>query len=335
MPFDLGASAGNVAQGDVGAMPGRRRGRLQPIGSCCTRRLNVGTPPSGPSHRLVLPLDVKAAAGLGRLFSTIGTGDFLHALWESFRVALDFDAGGGMTLFTDQPPHKGFFVYSEALRGHLNEDGYFQGPYALDPVYRHFIDGCPSDLYRLADLAPDDFQVSDYYRAFYQRNQVVDSLELIWRIDQRSASLLYFEREAGSPLFSAPEILAARHWLPVAFAALERHHALAVPDRGSEVDQLLHAKVQVTLDHFGASILTPREREVLGYMLNGYSVMRTAEKLSMAEGTVKIHRNSIHRKLEINSQSELFSLFIRCIPFSRPDHPEDPLLRYHAPRLPR
>ncbi len=290
--------------------------------------------PPAPTHRLALPLDSQGAAALARVFHSLGSADFLRALWDSFRVALDFDAGGAMTLFTDQPPQKGFFVYSRDKRGAVNEDGYFLGPYALDPVYRHFVSGCASDLYRLVNLAPDDFLNSEYYRSFYARNRVVDSLELIWRIDNRSASLLYFEREAGSPLFTGLEIESARQWLPVAFAALARHHELARPDPGTHVDQVLHAKVQVTLQHFGASMLTPREREVLGYMLNGYSVTRTAEKLSMAEGTVKIHRNSIHRKLEISSQAELFSLFVRCIPFARPDKPEDPLLRYHAPARP-
>lgn len=284
------------------------------------------------SPRLSLPLDAAGSAALAAVIRSLGTPDFLRALWESFRVSLDFDAGGAMSLFTDQPPHKGFIVYSREKRAVANEDGYFLGPYALDPVYRHFVDGCGSDLYRLADLAPDDFQNSEYYNSFYAPNRVVDSLELIWRIDERSASLLYFEREAGSPLFSPMEIQSARHWLPVAFAALARHHAMVKPDPKDALDQVLHHKVQITLQHFGASILTPRERDVLGYMLNGYSVTRTADKLSMAEGTVKIHRNSIHRKLEISSQAELFSLFVRCIPYARPEQPDDPLVRYQAPQ---
>lgn len=288
-----------------------------------------------PTPRLSLPLDAQGAATVARLIGALGTTGFARALWDSFRLALDFDAGGVMSFFTDRPPQKGFIVYTREKRAVSNEDGYFLGPYALDPVYRHFANGCPSDLYRLADLAPDDFQNSQYYNTFYAPNRIVDSLELIWRLDERSATLLYFEREAGSPLFSPLEIHAARHWLPVAFAALERHHALVKPDPQDAVDQVLHRKVQITLERFGSSVLTPREHEVLGYMLNGYSVTRTAEKLSMAEGTVKIHRNNIHRKLEIGSQAELFSLFVRCIPYARPEQPDDPLVRYQAPQAQR
>lgn len=308
------------------------RGRLRLLASSIKPQLTMTQAAPPPSHRLSLPLDGAGSAALAEVFKSLGTPGFLRALWESFRVALDFDAGGAMSLFTDQPPHKGFIVYSREKRVAVNEDRYFLGPYALDPVYRHFLAGCQSDLYRLADIAPEDFQSSEYYSTFYAGNRVVDSLELIFRIDERSATLLYFEREAGSPLFSPMEILSARHWLPIAYAALARHHTLVKPDPKDALDQILHHKVQITLQHFGASVLTPREREVLGYMLNGYSVTRTAEKLSMAEGTVKIHRNSIHRKLEIGSQAELFSLFVRCIPYAQPERPDDPLVRYQAPQ---
>jgi hypothetical protein len=46
------------------------------------------------------------------------------------------------------------------------------------------------------------------------------------------------------------------------------------------------------------------------------------------EGTIKIQRKSIHRKLEIVSQAELFALFIRCIPYAEPGKQRDPLEAY-------
>ncbi|HAT43389.1 MAG TPA: hypothetical protein DCS87_16900, partial [Rheinheimera sp.] len=54
----------------------------------------------------------------------------------------------------------------------------------------------------------------------------------------------------------------------------------------------------------------------------------TAEKLQTSEGTVKIHRKNIYRKLDIGSQAELFSLFINCIPFAQPGVGDDPLALY-------
>ena len=78
------------------------------------------------------------------------------------------------------------------------------------------------------------------------------------------------------------------------------------------------------------SLLTQREREVLFYMLSGYSSALTAERLQTTEGTIKIHRKNIHRKLDIGSQAELFSLFIKCIPFASPEAPADPLQAYQS-----
>jgi len=86
--------------------------------------------------------------------------------------------------------------------------------------------------------------------------------------------------------------------------------------------------------HSISARLTPRERDVLWYLLRGYSSALTAEKLQTSDGTVKIHRKNIYRKLEIGSQAELFSLFINCIPFARPGLPEDPLHSYQQAQEP-
>jgi hypothetical protein len=56
----------------------------------------------------------------------------------------------------------------------------------------------------------------------------------------------------------------------------------------------------------------------------------TAEKLAVAEGTVKNHRKAIHRKLDVGSQAELFALFLQCIPYAQPGNTVDPLLAYQS-----
>jgi hypothetical protein len=67
---------------------------------------------------------------------------------------------------------------------------------------------------------------------------------------------------------------------------------------------------------------------VLFHVLSGYSAALTAERLRTTEGTIKIHRKNIYRKLDIGSQAELFSPFIRCIPFASDDDNADPLETY-------
>ena len=84
------------------------------------------------------------------------------------------------------------------------------------------------------------------------------------------------------------------------------------------------------MDNFASSLLTQRERQVLFYMISGYSSALTAQRLNTSEGTIKIHRKNIHKKLDIGSQAELFSLFINCIAFATPEGSADPLISYQS-----
>jgi DNA-binding CsgD family transcriptional regulator len=77
-------------------------------------------------------------------------------------------------------------------------------------------------------------------------------------------------------------------------------------------------------------LLTERERQILFHMLGGYSSALTASRLGVAEGTVKNHRKAVHRKLDVGSQAELFSLFINCIPYASADGDIDPLSIYQS-----
>ncbi len=45
-------------------------------------------------------------------------------------------------------------------------------------------------------------------------------------------------------------------------------------------------------------------------MLQGHSAKSTAELLEISPGTVNVHKSKIYEKLDISSNSELFSLFI-------------------------
>jgi DNA-binding NarL/FixJ family response regulator len=52
--------------------------------------------------------------------------------------------------------------------------------------------------------------------------------------------------------------------------------------------------------------LTPREIEILQFMAQGLTSTQIAEKLCIAEHTVRTHRKNIHKKTGMGSASELF-----------------------------
>ncbi len=56
------------------------------------------------------------------------------------------------------------------------------------------------------------------------------------------------------------------------------------------------------------SALTPREKEVLEYLISDYTNRYIAEKLKISENTLKKHAKSIYEKLKISSKKELKKL---------------------------
>ncbi|WP_205192310.1 response regulator transcription factor, partial [Burkholderia sp. LMG 13014] len=52
--------------------------------------------------------------------------------------------------------------------------------------------------------------------------------------------------------------------------------------------------------------------DVIRLILSGRSNKEVANKLAISAETVKVHRRNIYGKLAINSQSELFSLFLNA-----------------------
>jgi len=56
--------------------------------------------------------------------------------------------------------------------------------------------------------------------------------------------------------------------------------------------------------------LSDREKEILGYMLQGYTLPQVAERLFISLNTVKTHSSNIYRKLEVNTRQELFLRYL-------------------------
>ena len=273
------------------------------------------------------PLSPGLPEALGRAVASIGRPSFHDDLLDLLGLVCPMDAGGAMVFYRDQRPLQLVHRFDPSER-RLPQDFYLSGPYALDPIYHLFLGGAPSGIYWLRAFAPDDFFESEFYRMFYSQIGLSDDIFVMNRLDGSTALVYFLERSIRNPIFSASDVSALDLLLPLALAASDKHFTLAAPDGPRQGTDLAHRKVRSTVENFGRSLLTQREREVLFYMLQGYSAGMTAQRLSTSEGTIKIHRKNIHRKLDIGSQAELFSLFINCIPFASPDDPSDPLEAY-------
>lgn len=80
-------------------------------------------------------------------------------------------------------------------------------------------------------------------------------------------------------------------------------------ERAIEKDTYARAKYDVTLDiRKRIEQLTPRETEILSYVITGMLNKQIALKLGIAEKTVKVHRGRIMEKLRVDSVAELVRL---------------------------
>jgi len=279
--------------------------------------------------QLCLPLNAALVSALAKMTESIASADWFDTVLDLLGTVCALDSGGVMVFHRHQRPRRIVHRFNPLERS-LPEDAFLSGPYALDPNYQLFLQGCPTGVYWLRDIAPDDFYNTEYYRVFYSQIGLSDSIDLLWRINADTALNIFIERSISRPKFGAADILAINALAPLIFAATAKHHELTVAASGREIDKLTHRKVQSTIENFASSLLTERERQVLFYMISGYSSALTAQRLKTSEGTIKIHRKNIHRKLDIGSQAELFSLFINCIPFATPDGASDPLHTYQS-----
>jgi DNA-binding CsgD family transcriptional regulator len=280
------------------------------------------------SH-LCLPLDARLVSALAKMTESIASTDWFDAVLNLLGTVCSIDSGGVMVYHRQQRPRRILHRFNPQERA-LPEDAYLSGPYVLCPNYQLFAQGCPSGLYWLRDIAPDDFYESEFYRVFYSQIGLSDSIDLLWRINDDTALNIFMERSIHHSKFQLEDVVAIRLLLPLIFASSAKHHELTAAVSRRDSDNLTHRKVQSTIENFASSLLTQRERQVLFYMISGYSSALTAQRLKTTEGTIKIHRKNIHRKLDIGSQAELFSLFINCIPFALPEGTGDPLETYQS-----
>lgn len=278
---------------------------------------------------LCLPLHAELAFRLAKMTETIGSADWFDAVLNLLGSVCAIDSGGVMVYHREQRPRRILHRFNPRERT-LPEDAYSSGPYALDPNYQLFTNGCASGVYWLHEIAPDDFYESEYYRVFYSQIGVSDSIDLIWRINDDSALNISIERSILNSKFQLEDMVAIKLMMPIIFAAAGKHHELTATASRSDTDDVTHRKVKSSIENFASSLLTRRERQVLFYMISGYSSALTAQRLETSEGTIKNHRKKIYRKLDIGSQAELFSLFINCIPFATPDDAIDPLDAYQS-----
>lgn len=227
-------------------------------------------------------------------------------LIESLEQLAHFDT---CLVATYKRQYKPIIVHtSYELDSQIHIRNFIDKGYLLDPLYNAIEQGVPSGIYRLRDLAPDSFEQTEQFMICYSNFDLNDEIIYLARLDEEVSFTVSLGRTSKLGGISRAELNRLKAVQPVIQAMCQQFWQ-------AQSAQFVHSEQsQGSLEHaintFGSNILTPREKQITGLVLQGYSSKAVALQLEISVGTIKVHRKSIYLKLGISSQSELFSLFI-------------------------
>jgi hypothetical protein len=154
---------------------------------------------------------------------------------------------------------------------HVRE--YEIGPYLLDPFYKATANGIASGIHKLADLAPDQFYKSEYYKSYYVQTGPVDEIAFFISGKDGWVVVTSLMRAPSKPSFSAHDLRTLRTVEPLIRRIAETHwrsdERLKTASQVEDAKEVLRRTVQDALDARGMPPLTPRELQVVGLVLEG------------------------------------------------------------------
>jgi DNA-binding CsgD family transcriptional regulator len=267
---------------------------------------------------------------ISRAIAALGTERFFPALIAAIGGQVKVDYPQVWLYHQDLPPRVLYHEIPEAaIQSQI--DSYLEGPFREDPFYQTSMDRPRSRIYRLSRITAGKLKQSDYYRDYYSDTGTVD--EAIYLSKLRSGNVINISmmRLPRNGQFTEDEY--ERLYLladPVAelLKSHSEHDDFAVTHL---IQPGINHQIDLAFNTFGASLLSPREKDVLELMLRGYGTDVSGQRLNIALETVRRHRKSIYRKLDVSSQTDLFSLFINSLSCLGEAAGADPLTIYMGP----
>ncbi|RVU29609.1 LuxR C-terminal-related transcriptional regulator [Neptunomonas marina] len=185
---------------------------------------------------------------------------------------------------------------------------YLSKSYILDPLFNRIQAGGLPDVSRLIEIAPDSFETTEYYQTCYKDFDLVDEINLVIELDKTVTCAISLGRKTNLGTITRAELLRLQDSFPV-ISALVRQFWLSQAAEYVQFEKSDSAMKQA-LKTFGTGVLTKREQEISGLILQGHSSKAIASMLNISLGTVKVHRKNIHTRLNTSTQSEIFTLFL-------------------------
>jgi DNA-binding CsgD family transcriptional regulator len=264
---------------------------------------------------------------LARAISVLGQDEFFPTLLQACRNQVSFACPQVWLYHPDMPPRLLADEVPEQLRTTLVDD-YAAGTYRDNPFYKIAMNAPRSHIYRLQRLTQGNQKDDAFIKSFYEPAGIVDEVVFLTRLADGSVVNLSLLRTETQGPFTDDEYDRLYSMAEPIAAAIQSHchrDDFAVPNL---LKQGLDHQIETAFRLFGKDYLSGREHQVLEMMLRGYNTDTTAERLQISVETVRRHRKSTYKKLDVNSQADLFSLFINTMPYLANARGGDPLSVY-------
>ena len=126
--------------------------------------------------------DITWHRAVGQLIDALDKPNFWAQLVRLLDQYVAFDSWVVLLFSADQHPQ----VFAECPGADGSPDPLFQdylrGLYLLDPFYGACVEQVASGCYGLFEVAPDHFEVSEYYQSFYRHSLLEDELNYILQV---------------------------------------------------------------------------------------------------------------------------------------------------------
>lgn len=208
-------------------------------------------------------------------------------------------------------------AYKEGL------DNYLRFSYVLNPCYQAYLDGISPGIFRIRDLVTAGYPDHDVSRQVPVQLSPGEEIGYVTRgwptgreevliivtLPDGAVAEIGLLRSRADGGFRDEHLARLREAEPLV-AAVVRHYwrvysanSAAPPD--NRIDQ--------AFEDFGKAVLSGRERSVVRLVLQGHSSESIGLHLGISITTVKTHRKNAYAKLNISTQSELLSLFLKTL----------------------
>ncbi len=257
-------------------------------------------------------------ATLADMIGALGKPEFPELYLKAIRSIADLDSAVIMGYGMGSRPEILREELADKYRG-VFYDRYMKGAFLLSPLYQVFRSG-RQGFFHVGEVAPDGFFESRYYEEYYGHSGLVDQVFYLKRFDNGIAIVASLGRTRKMSAYDRPSIEALRWIEPVALSLMARNWEHLDAANPSFSDYLHRA-----FETFGTSALSKREKEVVNGILQGASSKAVAREMRISPQTERSYRKNIYRKLAVNSHSELYYLFFRCLDFADQAEGRDPL----------